>query len=66
MTTSDTPRNYPDNSDIHARKAQGRRQRAALSFGEKLDALDDLRARVEPIVRAREARRSLRAVSKPI
>ncbi len=48
---------YPDNSDIHARKADGRRQRAKLSFAEKLVALDELRARVEPIVRAREARR---------
>jgi hypothetical protein len=66
MTTSDTPRLYPDNSDIHARKTQGRRQRAALSFAEKLDALDDLRARVAPIVRAREARRSLRAAAKKI
>jgi hypothetical protein len=66
MTTSDKPRSYPDNSDIHARKVQGRRQRAAVSFAEKLDALDDLRARVEPIVRAREARRSQRAASKLI
>jgi hypothetical protein len=54
---TDTPRHYPDNSAIHARKAEGRRQRAALSFSEKLDALDALRARVEPIDRAREERR---------
>ena len=49
---------YPDNSEIHARKAEGRRQRAALSFADKLDALDALRARAEPIVRARELRKS--------
>ena len=47
---------YPDNSGIYARKAQGRRERAALSFAEKLDALDALRDRVEPIARARKAR----------
>lgn len=52
------PRSYPDNSEIFARKAEGRKERAALSFGEKLDALDALRARVAPIVKAREARAS--------
>jgi hypothetical protein len=48
---------YPDISDILARKAAGRRQRAALSFAEKLAALDALKGRVEPIVRAREQRK---------
>jgi hypothetical protein len=48
---------YPDISDILARKASGRRQRAALSFAEKLAVVDALRARVAPIVRARELRR---------
>lgn len=62
---SDDNRHYPDNSAIHARKAQWRRQRAAESFVEKLNALDELRARVEPIVRAREARKSVRGESKP-
>jgi len=54
---TDMKKNYPDISDILARKAEGRRQRAKLSFVEKLDALDALRARVEPIVRGREARK---------
>jgi hypothetical protein len=45
-----------DISDILARKAKGRRDRAALGFAEKLDTLDALRARVEPIVLARRAR----------
>jgi hemoglobin-like flavoprotein len=49
-------RDYPDNSEIHAQKARGRRQRAVMTFAEKLDALDALKARVEPIVRARQAR----------
>ena len=59
-------RNYPDNSEIFARKAQGRTERAALSFAEKLDALDALRSRVAPIVRAREARNKERALKKRV
>jgi hypothetical protein len=55
---SDRIDKYPDISDILARKAEGRRKRAALSFAEKLDALDALRERVRPIVQAREARRN--------
>ena len=54
---------YPDNAEIHRRKADGRRTRAALSFAEKLDALDALRARLDPIAQAREARR--RALNTP-
>jgi hypothetical protein len=53
---SDSAR-YPDISDILARKAEGRRRRAALSFAEKLDLLDALRERLAPIVRAREKRK---------
>jgi hypothetical protein len=48
---------YPDISDILARKAEGRRQRAALSFAEKLAILDALRERIAPLVRARKLRR---------
>jgi hypothetical protein len=48
---------YPDISDILARKASGRRQRATLSFPEKLDILDALKDRVEPFVQARRIRR---------
>jgi hypothetical protein len=36
---------YPDISDILARKARGRRQMASLSFTEKLEILESLRAR---------------------
>jgi hypothetical protein len=53
---ADGPKQYPDISDILARKERGRRQRAALTFAEKLDALDALRARLEPLVRARKRR----------
>jgi hypothetical protein len=51
---------YPDISDILARKSSGRRYNASLSFGEKLDMLDALRSRVEPIIRAREIRKARR------
>jgi hypothetical protein len=51
---------YPDISDILAQKALWRRQRAALSFREKLDALDALRERVQPIVQARKLREEQR------
>jgi len=54
---------WPDNSEIFARKLAGRRQRAALSFAEKLDALDALRARLRPLVQAREARKRTVLVS---
>jgi len=53
--TSSSP--YPDISEILARKAAGRRQRAALTFAEKLDILDSLKENVQPIVDAREARK---------
>lgn len=49
---------YPDISDILARKAEGRRDLAARSFGEKLEILEAMRARVEPIRRAKATRES--------
>ena len=52
---------YPDISDILAQKALWRQQRAALSFREKLDALDALRERVQPIIQARKIREEQRA-----
>jgi hypothetical protein len=54
----DAKSRYPDVTEILAQKASGRRQSASLSFAEKLDILDKLRARVEPIVRAREIRKA--------
>jgi hypothetical protein len=47
---------YPDIADILAQKARGRRERASLSFAEKLAILDKLREEVAPIVRARQER----------
>jgi hypothetical protein len=54
----DAKSRYPDVTEILAQKASSRRQSASLSFAEKLDILDALRARVEPIVRAREIRKA--------
>ena len=51
---------YPDITDILAQKALGRRERASLSFAEKLIILDKLREQVAPIVQARQARGFLR------
>ena len=47
---------YPDISDILAQKFSGRQQQAALRFSVKLDILDAMRARVEPLVHARKIR----------
>jgi len=52
----DGTHHYPDIADILARKARGRRARARLSFGEKLEILDRMREDAAPIVAAREAR----------
>jgi len=56
------PGQYPDISDILAQKAFGRERRAALKFSTKLDILDAMRARVEPLVRARRMRAAGRMV----
>jgi len=49
-------RKYPDISDIFARKAEARIERAKLSFSEKLEILEAMRARLAPFNRAREER----------
>jgi hypothetical protein len=55
MTRSGGP-SYPDISDILARKAEGRRNRSKLSFGEKIAVVEALRERLAPFKRAREQR----------
>jgi len=52
---------YPDVSDILARKREGRRAMARLSFGEKIARMEALRERLAPLKRARDARRAARA-----
>jgi hypothetical protein len=54
----DAPKEYPDNSELHARKAEWRAQQARLPFAEKLAILDRMKARVAPLVRARENRKA--------
>jgi hypothetical protein len=58
---SDPPKDtFPDISDILARKAEGRRKNARRTLGEKIAMMEALRDRVEPLRRAREARRAAR------
>jgi hypothetical protein len=48
---------YPDVSDILARKAEGRREAARRSFGEKIAMVEALRERLAPLRQARDERR---------
>ena len=58
---TDPPKDhFPDISDILARKAEGRREIARRSFGEKIAMMEALRERLEPFKRAREARQAKR------
>jgi hypothetical protein len=57
---NDDQRHFPDISDILARKAEGRRKNARLSFGEKIAMMEALRERLEPFKRLREARQAKR------
>jgi hypothetical protein len=52
-----SPKIYPDLSDIYARKAEARRARARLSFGEKIALMEALRERMAPFKKLREVRR---------
>ena len=52
---------YPDISDILARKAEGRREIARRTFGEKIAMVEALRERLAPLKRAREQRIAARA-----
>ena len=55
MTRSEEA-SYPDISDILARKAEGRRNRSKLSFGQKIALVEALRERLAPLKQAREKR----------
>ena len=50
------PEAYPDISDILARKAEGRREIAGRSFGEKIALVERLREQLAALKRAREQR----------
>jgi hypothetical protein len=45
---------YPDRSDVHARKEQGRREAARRTLGEKIAIVEAMRERLAPLKRARE------------
>jgi hypothetical protein len=49
---------YPDISDILQRKAEGRRDIAHRTFGEKIAMMEALRERLAPFKRLREQRRA--------
>jgi hypothetical protein len=57
---TDDQKGFPDISDILARKEEGRRKNARRTLGEKIAMMEALRERVEPLRRAREARRAKR------
>jgi hypothetical protein len=54
---SKQPTTYPDISDILARKAEARKERAKLSFVEKIAIIERLRERDAPFKKVREERR---------
>jgi hypothetical protein len=56
-----TKTTYPDISDILERKAEGRRDIARRSFGEKIAMMESLRKRLAPFKRARERRRAAKS-----
>jgi hypothetical protein len=56
---------YPNISDILERKAEGRRDIARRSFGEKIAMMEALRERLAPFKRAREQRRAAKSQRPP-
>ncbi len=55
-----TSQNYPDISDILQRKAEGRREIAARTFGEKIAMVEAMRERIAPFKRLKERRENER------
>jgi hypothetical protein len=56
---------YPDISDILARKKERRRELSRRSFGEKIAMVEMMRERLAPLKRMREERRAKRKPSSP-
>lgn len=50
---------YPDISDIFERKAEARKERAGLSYGEKIAIVEALRERIAPLRHARAQREAV-------
>jgi hypothetical protein len=57
--------NYPDISDILARKEERRRQIRRRSFGEKIAMVEQMRERLAPLKRMREERRARKESAAP-
>jgi hypothetical protein len=57
MEPMSEPAKYPDISDLIARKANGRNNIKQLSFGEKIELMEDLRRRLAPVKALRGTRR---------
>lgn len=53
--------NYPDISDILQRKAEGRREIAARTFGEKIAWMEAAREWIAPLKRLKEQREKERS-----
>jgi ribosomal protein L19E len=54
---------YPDISDILQRKAEGRKESAGRTLGEKIARMEAMRERLRPLKRLRETRQGLAAGS---
>jgi hypothetical protein len=61
--SKDRSTDYPDISDVLARKAEARNERAKLSFAEKIAIVEAMRERAAPFRKAREQQRSMQANS---
>jgi hypothetical protein len=53
---------YPDISDLIARKEVGRLNIKRLSFGQKIELMEELRHRLAPFRALRQARQQARAL----
>ena len=54
---------YPDISDLIARKEAGRANIKRLSFGQKIELMEELRHRLAPLKALRQARQQVRRTS---
>jgi hypothetical protein len=63
--SKDSSSSYPDISDILARKAEARKDRAKLPFAEKIAVIERMRERDAPFRKAREARRAKEVKGSP-
>jgi len=58
------PQDYPDISDILERKAEGRRDIARRTFGQKIAMVEAMRERMAPFTKLKEKRETQRRFAK--